>query len=465
MDQPSQCLRDEIDDIDFELVENQDLSSMVPPTLVSLDGRQADFMFVDSADKMKACIQQLQQEVPTEIAFDLEAYNVSKYTQITCLLQLATKTSEYVIDPLSPGVWNEIPALGDLFADPKIVKVGHSIGSLDVRCLHRDFGIIVVNAFDTYEAAKVLRLPSLGLAQVCIHYGLRDSERYIKLKDKYQTTDWRVRPLTERMVQYGRYDVHFLLKLRELMIRDLTRDELWDSAIDPDEFREVSERLADTLRKMNQIAADNDGDLDLAMEELNVDALETSIEEKKSRFEAKDLRLQLDLMKVLSCSQERCRSWWSNKDEPPLKNTVFLALQKRADRGKLDSWTPAHKELYLELARWRDLVAEKEACLPGFVSSLDFLVHVALRCPTREAGLRRITLFLPQLLEQQIDYRTELLDVVKSSGIAKEEETYCYADIAEKQRRAQEDLKWTATAVAVCAAIALTAFAIGNKRR
>lgn len=77
---------------------------------------------------------------------------------MTCLVQLALNNGkEYVIDSLAPGVWESVGGLAPLFANPDIVKVGHAIGGLDVRCLHRDFGIFVVNAFDTYEAAKCLR--------------------------------------------------------------------------------------------------------------------------------------------------------------------------------------------------------------------------------------------------------------------------------------------------------------------
>ena len=95
---------------------------------------------------------------------------------MTCLIQLATNHGkEYVIDPLANDVWDCIHGLAPIFANPNIVKIGHSIGGLDVRCLHRDFGIFIVNAFDTYEAAQVLKLPSKGLAKVCQYYGMSSS--------------------------------------------------------------------------------------------------------------------------------------------------------------------------------------------------------------------------------------------------------------------------------------------------
>lgn len=40
----------------------------------------------------------------------------------------------------------------------------------DIQWLQRDFGIYVVNMFDTGQAARVLELPSIGLAYLMDHY-------------------------------------------------------------------------------------------------------------------------------------------------------------------------------------------------------------------------------------------------------------------------------------------------------
>jgi len=222
---PGKCLRDGKDSIDFEAVDQQTLSSVALPALELNDS----WILIDSPAKMKACIAELEAQPPLELAFDVECYNKSKYSQLTCLLQLCTDTGKtFVIDTLAPGVWEAVAGLAPVFADPSIVKVGHCIGGMDTFSLHRDFGIYVVNAFDTYEAAQVLKLPSRGLDSVCAHYGLQDSEKYFALKEAFQAGDWHLRPLTPAMLQYARYDVHFLLPLRKLMMRDLTRALLFD---------------------------------------------------------------------------------------------------------------------------------------------------------------------------------------------------------------------------------------------
>ena len=126
---------------------------------------------------MQECAEALSNPEITEIGFDVEAYNASKYHQATCLIQLYTNIgTEYVIDVLAEGVWDQVSKLQPIFGDANVVKVGHGISGVDVPCLHRDFGIFIVNAFDTYEAATVLHLKTAkGLAKLCEYYKWNNS--------------------------------------------------------------------------------------------------------------------------------------------------------------------------------------------------------------------------------------------------------------------------------------------------
>ena len=216
---PRDCIRDGVDVVVYDPDKLEDLSQIRLPS----DHNDECLVLVDSPQKMLDCIALLEQAKPSELAFDLECYNPSKHAQICCLLQLSCNTLDvdFVIDTLAPGVWTHVSGLARLFADPSVVKVGHSIGSLDITSLHRDFGIFCVNAFDSYEAAKILHLPGKGLGDVCQYYGIQQADRYKQLKEQYQSSDWRARPLTPSMLQYARYDVRFLIALRKFMMRDL----------------------------------------------------------------------------------------------------------------------------------------------------------------------------------------------------------------------------------------------------
>ena len=65
--------------------------------------------------------------------------------------------------------------------------------------------IYVVNLFDTGQAARLLQLPSAGLAY------LLDALCGFKADKRFQLADWRLRPLSADMAAYARCDTHFLL--------------------------------------------------------------------------------------------------------------------------------------------------------------------------------------------------------------------------------------------------------------
>ncbi|CAB9522087.1 Protein RRP6-like [Seminavis robusta] len=454
IDQPSTCLRD-TDDYDFKLDPHQNLASVPPP-----HSTDANWQLVDTPDAMLQCAQELTHA--TEIAFDVEAFNPNQYTQRTCLLQLtSTFGTQYIIDPLAPGVWDTVgPSLAPLFANPHIVKIGHAMGGLDVRCLYRDFGIAIVNAFDTYEAARVLQLPSHGLAAVCQYYGLTTYEQYTQLKDMHQTMDWRQRPLSESMILYGRYDVHYLLQLRQLMIRDLVlADRLYANSyvgamqhIQDMEDQMCSEEWAqyndeyDDTNAVNHTAAttidssstnnnNNHHHLALNDEDDTIDNGDSPDDAKESDNVAGDdhhmpnhqnngdsngnnaaivtveeLRMQPSLMTVLTESQYRCRGMAKHTFEFHVKNSLFVSLlwggkktkKKKQQRQQLSSplgpLTNSQIILYDNLVRLRLRVADQCECLAGFICSLEELALIAAGRPTCIAALRVIDYFLPERL-------------------------------------------------------------------
>ena len=55
--------------------------------------------------------------------------------------------------------------LNGAFTDPRITKVVHGAES-DVAWLQRDFGLYLVGAFDTGQAARLLQLPAFSLAHL-----------------------------------------------------------------------------------------------------------------------------------------------------------------------------------------------------------------------------------------------------------------------------------------------------------
>jgi Ribonuclease D len=79
-----------------------------------------------------------------------------------------------------------------VFSNPKIVKVLHG-ANMDIEWLQKDFGIYVVNLFDTGQASKFLKFPSAALAYLLKEYCKVNANK------EYQRADWRIRPLTRGM--------------------------------------------------------------------------------------------------------------------------------------------------------------------------------------------------------------------------------------------------------------------------
>jgi exosome complex exonuclease RRP6 len=85
----------------------------------------------------------------------------------------------------------------------------------DIEWLQKDFGLYVVNMFDTQVAAKVLGFQALGLQYLLQHYCS------IRQDKSFQLADWRIRPLPQEMLHYARQDTHFLLYIYDKMKNQL----------------------------------------------------------------------------------------------------------------------------------------------------------------------------------------------------------------------------------------------------
>ncbi|KAL5015456.1 hypothetical protein ScPMuIL_009726 [Solemya velum] len=147
-----------------------------------------------------------------EIAIDLEHHSYRTFLGITCLMQVSTRTKDYIIDTLE--LRNDLDMLNEVFTDPNIMKVFHGADS-DIEWLQRDFGLYIVNMFDTGQASRVLSLARFSLAY------LLETYCQIQADKQYQLADWRIRPLPKELVKYAREDTHYLLYVYDRMRNEL----------------------------------------------------------------------------------------------------------------------------------------------------------------------------------------------------------------------------------------------------
>jgi ribonuclease D len=151
------------------------------------------------------------------LAVDTEAASFHRYHDRIFLIQLSTRDTTAVVDPLAVA---DLSALGRLLSDPAIETLFHD-ADYDLRILHRDYGFTARNLFDTRIAAQLLNEPGIGLA------ALLDKYIGVTLDKKYQRADWSVRPLLPGMLAYAADDTRFLPRLRDILKEQLTAAGRW----------------------------------------------------------------------------------------------------------------------------------------------------------------------------------------------------------------------------------------------
>lgn len=145
------------------------------------------------------------------LALDCEAAGFHRYSDRLCLLQLSTERSTWVIDPLA---FDPSELLREPLESPDVRVVMHG-ADFDLRLLRRDLDIGLRGLFDTQIAAQLLAEEGLGLS------ALLESKLAVRLSKKYQRADWAERPLSDAMLDYAADDTRHLLRLADMLEKDL----------------------------------------------------------------------------------------------------------------------------------------------------------------------------------------------------------------------------------------------------
>jgi len=145
-------------------------------------------------------------------AIDTEFMRESTYSPQLCLVQVASDSDCYLVDPLA-GL--ELAPLFEAFADRAKPKILHAARQ-DLEVILNASGQVPGPVFDTQVAAALLGLPpQVGYADLVA----RQLGHSI---DKAQTrTDWSRRPLSQAQLAYAADDVHHLLQLHTELVAAL----------------------------------------------------------------------------------------------------------------------------------------------------------------------------------------------------------------------------------------------------
>lgn len=215
----------------FEAPENQ-LKRCDPVIHKPLE--DTSLIVIEKPEDLKIMLDDLQKY--NEIAVDLEHHSYRSYLGITCLMQISTRDTDYIIDTLS--LRSELQVLNEIFTKPTILKVFHGATN-DIEWLQRDLSLYVVNMFDTYMAAKQLNFPYLSLAYLMKQYCQVDPNKH------FQLADWRIRPLAEELLKYAREDTHYLLYIKDMLTNALIEQANGQSNI----LKAVYDRSTDMCKK------------------------------------------------------------------------------------------------------------------------------------------------------------------------------------------------------------------------
>jgi ribonuclease D len=191
------------------------------------------YIMVDNTKNLDLALLNLKNS--TKISIDTESSGYFTYYARVCLIQITSKSKNYIIDPLRI---KDLSALNEVFKNPDILKIFHS-ASDDIKALKRDFSFEFINIADTMLSSRYLGMEHNSLTSLVEMYHKKH------LAKEFQKSNWETRPLNRDQLQYAAMDTAYLESIWEKMEQELRDRGLYDEAKSEFEFvaqEEVSSR-------------------------------------------------------------------------------------------------------------------------------------------------------------------------------------------------------------------------------
>ena len=174
--------------------------------------------FIDTEEKLAEMRKELANEklLGVDAEFDGDKCEIDG---VVATIQISTFKKSYVIDSLK--LHHLIKKyLGDLFENENILKIFHGCSN-DLSWILSNFEIKTNNIYDTAESFVVYQ-------EIILNKSFKNSNHPslyylvvfflgVKLNKIYQTSNWKIRPLTDAMYQYALNDAKSVLYLYYLM--------------------------------------------------------------------------------------------------------------------------------------------------------------------------------------------------------------------------------------------------------
>lgn len=147
------------------------------------------------------------------IGVDTEFMRERTFWPKLCLVQVAGPADAAAIDPLADGI--DLAPLLELLTRPDIVKVFHAARQ-DLEIFYHLIGALPAPVFDTQVAAMVC-----GFGDQVGYETLAARLARAKLDKASRFTDWSMRPLSQRQIEYALSDVTHLREIYRKLKRKL----------------------------------------------------------------------------------------------------------------------------------------------------------------------------------------------------------------------------------------------------
>jgi ribonuclease D len=359
------------------------------------------------------------------LAIDTESNSLYAYREQVCLIQISIPGFDYLLDPFSLP---NLSGLSPLFADPGVLKVLHG-AEYDVSVLHRDYGFVLANLFDTMWASRILGWPSHGLAALLKeYYG-------VVLNKKYQRANWGQRPLPREQLNYARLDTHYLLALHEIQARELDIKGRWPQArhrfgqvlqsrweergFDPDGFwrltgvRDLDDVGRGVLRELflfrdQRAKSENRPPFKVLGNRALMGLSERRPRDLQSLHHVSGISSRLvrrygrKLLAVIRRGASKPLSWDKRPRAP-----------RRRDRGGNGRPTPAIQARFEALRLWRNKTAQARGVEPDLILANRILWKVAFRNPQGPEDLVQDGLLARWQAE---DFGPEVLEIIRATN-------------------------------------------------
>ncbi len=137
------------------------------------------------------------------VGLDLEADSLYRYAERICLVQVCYAQEVVLLDPFGED------SLQPFIEWLKTATIWMHGADYDMSLMLREYGFVPPVLFDTQIAAQLLGHQKFGYASLVEEYF------GVELSKSSQKADWGQRPLSNKMLEYARNDVRYLLPLAE----------------------------------------------------------------------------------------------------------------------------------------------------------------------------------------------------------------------------------------------------------